>query len=720
MLSKSKPLFYLRIFVTGTLIASFIFLSYLFVRQYLAFEKLSNHFTAANSHSEDRSTALYGLFVEYSEADNLFRLFTTNFDMVTYDRYNSKLDDIKRTIDSLSNLPEAYDKIVGDLETLEEKKATEQEFILLRKTINNLVFLSQDSLSILRDVNQWSVPHTKRISTDSIVSRILADTAAQKITLDTVVRKKQGLLKRIFKAQDELVVSNSVTQYFNNSQIDAMYRNIENLNNEQQLIYTRGSGLLKNRFRALIYKERQVIQANYRLLKDLRNGIQNLKEQNVEQTRIFDRKDIAAHRESSQEFKGQLIVALSIMLVMLLLIFFYQSNASRYQKRLRLEKEYAARIAEEKTSILSNVSHEVRTPISSLLGVIELLKSEHNDQQSSANYLDAVVQEITMINSSINDILNLSKLEAGKLEVKNAYFFPHRVLLETLKLHRHQAQKKGLSLEENINIEEGMEILGSAFRIKQIASNLLSNAIKYTEKGTISLTADLVNVDQQQKLVISIHDTGIGISREDQRHVFRKYYMTGSEAKSSFGLGLYISNLFAKQLDGRIAVESILGKGSTFRLEIPYHNYRYAGSKEQQYTLTSLPNTLNIAFIDDNEINLMYLKHRFANLPNQVSFFTDPAAAIAHVKVNNVDVVVTDMLMPNMNGWSVLSSIRKDSTDVKVFLCTADTENIEAYKGDCTFQFDGTLTKPLNEHEFISKLLETRIFKNPLKMFDTD
>jgi len=720
VLSKSKPLLYLRIFVTGTLIASFIFLSYLFIRQYSAFEKLNDQIALANNNSEDRSVALYNLFLEYSEADNLFRLFTTNFELDTYDLYNRKLEEIKQTVDSLSQLPEGYDKIIGNLQTLEEKRATEQEFILLRKTINDLVFLSQDSLKILQDGNQWYIPPAKRISTDSIVSRILADTAVQKVSFDTVVRKKQGLLKRIFKAQDELLVSNSVTQYFNSSQVDAMYRNIENLNNEQQRLYIRGSALLKNRFRALIQKERQVIQANYRLLSNLRNGIQNLKERDAEQRRMVDRKDITAHRESSDEFKGQLIVALSMMLAMLLLIFFYQSNASRYQKRLRLEKEYAARVAEEKTSILSNVSHEVRTPISSLLGVIEILKSEHNDHRYSADYLDSVVQEITMIDNSINDILNLSKLEAGKLEVKNAYFFPQRVLAETLKLHRHPAQKKGLTLQENINVQEDIEILGSAFRIKQITSNLLSNAIKYTERGTISLTADLVKLDQEQKLLISIQDTGIGISKEDQRHVFRKYYMTSSEAKSSFGLGLYISNLFAKQLNGRIAVESLLGKGSTFRLEIPYLNARFSGSKEQQHTLAALPETLHITFIDDNEINLMYLKHYFANRSNQVSFFSDPLQAISHIKSNSVGIVVTDMLMPGMNGWSVLSSIKQENTEIKVFLCTADTENIENYKGECTFQFDGMLTKPLIEHEFISQLLETKIFKKSSKMLDTD
>lgn len=140
-------------------------------------------------------------------------------------------------------------------------------------------------------------------------------------------------------------------------------------------------------------------------------------------------------------------------------------------------------MAAEKTTILASVSHEVRSPINSLLGIIDILRKNNDNKLILPEYLDSASHEIEVINTAVNDILNLSKLEAGALEVQYEYFAPQQLLLDIIKLHEHLAKVKNIRLVSKIDIDPTLLIYSSGFRVKQIVSNLLSNAIKYSARG---------------------------------------------------------------------------------------------------------------------------------------------------------------------------------------------------------------------------------------------
>lgn len=706
-MKKERNTLLLRRFLIAAVIGSFAYISIIFIYQFLEYQKVKQQLNTAYSSGKNKSSALYRLFSIYGEAENQFRLYTVDFDKENYLNYKSKIDTIKFFIDSISALPIENNPMGTGISALEERDNLAGQFVELKKNIDNLIMLAEDSLATFnpRLISRITKPQSP--ISDSVISKILSDTSFINVNADTVVQKKQGLFKRIFNAKNDTLVSSNTTEVLNSNQLDVIQKSIESIIVQNEHTYIRTVNNLRNHFKGLQQKERALLQSNYRLLNGLRAGIDNLME--LERTRISEAEtaDLNLHKENAKKFGDQLIIALCIMLLMLLFLLYYQRKAESYEGRLRQEKEYAARVAEEKTSILANISHEVRSPIQSLMGIIDILKKNDHENGPNKEYLESVAHEITLINNSVTDILNLSKLEAGALDIKYESFAIQRVLLEVFSLHMYQAQKKKLVFKHNIKIDPKLYIHSSPFRIKQIVSNLISNAIKYTESGEVELTAEITRTNGQDNLLISVTDTGKGISNEDQKYIFRQYYMTDNKPKAgSYGLGLYISKLLAEQLNGTIDLKSAVGKGSTFTLKTPILEKTIKEDTIINYSTADLPKELNMILIDDNQINILYLKHYFKDHPG-VRTFSKGAEALTYIENNPIDVVITDLLMPDMNGWEVLKKIRenKEHKNIQVFAFTAETMLLDNKADEQSYKFDAVLTKPLDEHELVSHIL---------------
>lgn len=702
----SKKTFLLRKVLIGAIIAIFAYLSTVFIYQYIAYQKVKERLDAAYAFGLKQSSTLYQLFSVYGEADNRFRQYTVDFDQETYNEYRTKLDTIKLYLDTLSNSPTGNISLQHSNADIQKRDLLAGEFAALKKIVNDLVFMAQDSLSALTQSQKVMPP--RHVSTDAVMRKILNDTALNKVNVDTAVRKKQSLFNRVFNAKDDTLLNSAITQQFNAHQIDVLQRNVENLIVQNQTSYNRGMRTLQQNFAVMRQKERNLIQANYLLLNNLRAGVEKIQELERASIREAEAKDLELYQENIDQLRGQLIISLSVMLLMILFILYYQSKATTYEKKLEKEKDYAAKVAEEKTSVLANISHEVRSPINSLLGIIDILRKNGSKDTIQPEYLDSAAHEISVINSTVNDILNLSKLEVGALEVKNEYFSPYRLLLDIINLHTYQARKKGLSLKQQIDIDPKLEIYSSSFRIRQIVSNLISNAIKYTPKGEVSVKTYTKKVGSQDTLFVEVKDTGLGIAPEHQSQIFRQYYMTDNRSKTKgFGLGLYISKLLSEQLQGDITLNSAVGKGSTFILSAPIKQKRLESNASNAYTLADLPKDVQLVLVDDNRINILYLKHYFKDFPN-VYTFEKAQDALTFIQQHPVDAVITDISMPEIDGWDVLREIRNnpEKEDVKVFAFTADTMHLEGeMKKSQTYVFDCILSKPLDEHQLVACII---------------
>ena len=703
-MAKGKKTFLLRKVLIGAIVAIFAYISIVFIYQYLAYQKVKERLDAAYAVGLKQSSAFYRLFSVYGEADNLFRQYTIDFNKNTYENYRGKLDTIKYYIDSLSTLPNTNNILQQSSSDIQQRDFLANEFASIKKTIDDLVFMAQDSLPLLTTSEISREARPNYISADSAINKILSDTALTKV--DTLVRKKENLIKRIFNTKNDTILAN--TQQFNVQQLDVLQRNVENVIVRNETIYKSNLGSLRRNFTSLRQKERALIQANYFLLNNLKTGVDNIMEAERTAIREAEARDLGIYKENTKRLGNQLVISLSVMLLMILFILYYQSRATTYEKKLEEEKDYAAKVAEEKTSVLANISHEVRSPINSLMGIIDILRKNGNKDVIQPEYLDSAAHEISVINSTVNDILNLSKLEVGALEVKHEYFAPYRLILDIINLHTYQAKKKSLSLTYQMDIDPKLEIYSSAFRIRQIASNLISNAIKYTPKGTVHVNVLSKKVNNQDTLIVEVKDTGLGIAPAHQSQIFRQYYMTDNKSKTKgFGLGLYISKLLSEQLQGDITLHSVVGKGSTFTLSVPFKQMRLENNVPKIYSLADLPKDIQLVLIDDNRINILYLKHYFKSFPN-VYTFEKGMDALAFIKQNPIDAVITDISMPEIDGWDVLREIRDDDNkkDIKVFAFTADTMHLEEdLKKSQSYTFDCILNKPLDEHQLVACIL---------------
>ncbi|MGJ1267838.1 hybrid sensor histidine kinase/response regulator [Sphingobacterium spiritivorum] len=709
MTNAKKNAFYLRMVLIVSIILSFIFLSAIFIYQYGQYRRIEARLNAAYASGNTQSSALYGLFSTFSEADNLFRLYTVDFKAETYQSYKKKLDTIKFFVDSLSNLPIENNPLQKSITNVKEKGAVAMEFANLKRDVDQLVFFAKDSLELLKNPKEDYRSRPTLTIADTFISNTLQDTVRNLVKQDTVVKKKESLFKRIFNTKNDTIVSNTVDQKFNINKIGLIQQHIHNTILQNDKIYSSNMNNLRLVFSKLRQKERELIQSNHTLLNKLKTGINRLRDIELAANRNAEAMNFAQYQKNAQYFRTQLIIALCIMLFMIIFIIYYQFKVVSYEKRLYQEKEYVAKIAEEKTSVLASISHEIRAPINSLLGVIDLMNKNTESNKINQELINSANYEITLINSTINDILSLSKLEVGSLNIKYDYFSPYEMLHDLVSLHSYQAQTKGLAFTNVIDIDPKLKIYSNAFRIKQITSNLITNAIKYTKKGHVRLQARIRKSGNKPTLHIEVSDSGIGIADKNKDFVFRKYYMTDSQNKvGGFGLGLYISKLLTEQLNGEISFESTLGTGTTFSLKIPYETELLLQQNSGPYTVNDLPDNLNIVLIDDSRINILYLKQFFKDKKN-VHTFENGAEGLRFVQQHPVDIVITDLLMPEISGWDILNSIKEDKTSehIKVFSFTSENMLLEDdHRSHNIYAFDGILNKPLREDELVSTLLK--------------
>lgn len=707
MKGKQKNTSLLRKILTVSVVLCFVFFLLVFIQQYFQYKRIEDRLTAAYSTSYNQSSGTYKLLTTYGEVDNLFRLYTVDYDARAYDAYKIKLDTLKILIDSIANIPMENNPMTSVVSDLSLSQSYALEFAELRKDIDQLVFYAVDSLVELH--KEDNLPRQRMMlqqNADSIVNRILQDTSLVTEIQDTVVHKKRGLLQRIFNARNDTLVNTIQQETLSHKQIDVVHKNIEHYIESSNRIYRQNLSGLREVMLQMRNKERALITANYGLLMGLKGGLDRIKELEVRAIRENEARDFAIYKGNFDRFGLQLIAAVVIMLLMMIFIIYYYYKTSSFETKLYLEKEYASKIAEEKTNLLANVSHEVRAPVNSLKGILDLLKKGDRAHNIDQEIIQSVDKDITVINSTLNDILSLSKLEAEELEIKMEYFSPFQLLEEVIALHKYTAKSKKLKYITSNQIDPNIAVYSNSFRIRQVISNLISNAIKYTEAGKVSINALMQMQDGKHKLVVTVQDTGIGISPEKKDQVFRKYYVANNTSRSGgFGLGLYISKLLSEQIGGNISFTSKYEQGSTFTFELPIDNAHLRQENARTYTVDDIPEDREIVIIDDSRISIFFVQQLFKEKKN-VHLFHNASNAWNYILKKQVDVVITDLVMPEMDGWQLLHNIKSSSetAHIRVLVSTAEPTLLD-FANAQQYRFDGIIAKPIQENELVKAII---------------
>ena len=408
---------------------------------------------------------------------------------------------------------------------------------------------------------------------------------------------------------------------------------------------------------------------------------------------------------------GMLIFSLIILTVHVRMI--SERYLGQVNKNIEIMKEHIFEVenaSKKKSLFLANMSHEIRTPMNSILGFSELLlKQGVNDEQKEL--VENIRESSDNLLSIVNDILDISKIETGKLEIVEREFDTKVLFSSVFKQIKILAEKKNLKFTTKINPAIPSKLLGDDVRIREILINLLNNAVKYTRQGFVSLT---VSVDEpsDNKITLSmvIEDSGIGIPKKNLDlifHAFEQSDIYKNHDIEGTGLGLYIVRSYIELMGGSIHVDSVLDKGSVFSVDIPLEIVDSKPLGEISFDNVSNPVSRigdikvdkKVLAVDDSVVNLKVLKRALTNYGVIVETAENGTKAVEMCKDNLYDIVLMDQMMPGIDGIEAMHQIREISgyetgSKAKIYVITANA--IKGIEEELINEgFDGYLKKPI-------------------------
>lgn len=407
-------------------------------------------------------------------------------------------------------------------------------------------------------------------------------------------------------------------------------------------------------------------------------------------------------------YNPTLIVIPAIIVYINMIMYFTIENPDvKLIEEINIAKESAIKASNAKTEFLSNMSHEIRTPLNAIVGFSEALQSDERIPVEAKEDIKDIVMASDSLLEIVNGILDISKIEADKLEIINTTYSPKKVFDELVVLTRGRLGfEKKIEFKTSFSSDIPATLYGDYARVKQIVLNLLTNAVKYTNEGYISFTVECVNINKDLcRLIISVEDSGIGIKKDKIDKLFTKFERLDEEKNITIegtGLGLAITKKLVELMHGKMVVQSIYGKGSKFTVSL---DQKIVATKEKEEikektVVKSNYKGKRVLVVDDNKLNLKVAER----LLREYNLFVDEVAsgfdAIDRINMGvPYNLILMDDMMPKMSGCETLKELKKNKdfhTKTVALTANAISGMREKY---LSVGFDDYLTKPIKKEE---------------------
>lgn len=642
------------------------------------------------------------------ETDGFSRLALLSEDEEDFEKYVSKTDSLFKKIKEIKSLT------TTDFQT----KQLDSVKSLIEEKNRNI-----EQLRILRLTNQ------KDTSLDDIMREV------KKLEASVGLNSVESLIRNPSKlSREERRVWNNYADYLNSNNTRDTAK-IQSKTVDSMLIASRyivaEAKKENSRIRkSLIQKENELIRNDLNISERLREIIASF-DREIAKNNDIERQQRAESMERTKEilkFAGILGGIVVLLFSYMILSDFFR--AERFKKNLEESKNYAESLLKSREQLISTVSHDLKTPLNTISGYSELFQNSSLSNKQKY-YLGQITSSSDFISHLVDDLLDYSKLEAGKLQIESIPFSLKNIINDAGRAVKQQFPEKQVDLKISISESIKNQIFESdPLRIRQIINNLIGNAFKFTEKGSVEISVQEVpynNTGIEEKdnisiVKISVIDTGIGISKEKQLLIFNEFTQAETDTAHKFGgsgLGLAISKKLTKLLGGKLKVESVLDEGSTFTLELPLKKSSQVFNRK-----TSIPNDklidensfkgLHAVIIDDDETMRALLQEIF----EQMNITSETYNGFENFKIHSsfstskstTDFILTDIQMPITDGFSVLKSLKNGEVDSYKNQAVIAMTGSREYNRDFYLEkgFSEMLPKPFSKQQLISVL--ERIF----------
>lgn len=387
-----------------------------------------------------------------------------------------------------------------------------------------------------------------------------------------------------------------------------------------------------------------------------------------------------------------------------LMYFTIENPDMKLINELNIAKDQAIKANNAKSEFLSSMSHEIRTPLNAIVGFSQALSEEDINDNAKDEVKDIMMASNSLL-ELVNGILDISKIESGKIEMVNTEYQFKNIYDELVILAKARMGDKPLDFRCHYDEDIPSVLYGDYTRIKQIILNILTNAVKYTREGYIDFSVSSVRKDDICRLIISVEDSGIGIKQENIPKLFTKFERLDLEKNITIegtGLGLAITKKLVELMNGTIVVQSIYGKGSKFTIAIDQRvvNKEVVVEKREEKKVSEVhAEGRKVLIVDDNKINLKVASRLLENYKLDITTVESGALCIDKVNSDTYDLILMDDMMPNMSGVETLHKLKEIdgfATPVVALTANAVTGMKEKYLND---GFDDYLAKPINRDE---------------------